>query len=516
MKIICRLLLAMACLCLANISWATVCANSTGVAEDEHYDLSNVFNSTNNQPGQIVVLPEKSGWVGVSAICPPGTLVNYTYRSYVTNFIVQETIDNYKYMKLNDYLLGAMSLVDSVMDIQFPPQNYIRMGTDPNVSQNLPFGVMDSRLIFRLKVIRPFINMVEIPRQVMFTVYVTSTPYDPLVTPVYTISFGGRVEVPQNCELNAGQIVEFDFGDIGASLFSAAGPGNRPAGVMPQTKSIAVKCTNVAAQAYLTMRLEASAVSGQAMVSDNQDLGFIVADQNDTPIRTIRRSRLTISIALFLSVWMQLRQPMSHFAPGLSVLPVKNRPRGRLARWGIYASIINEVRRMRRVLFSCFCGLLWSSSGWAVDPLGTININLHGNVVDFSCTVNTADIDKTVDLGRWPTTQLLNAGDTTALVPFSLRLEGCPPGSVAILFTGTPASDANLLALDDPAMAQTVAIELRNSDRSRLALGEASPTEEVDANGNVTLNFFANYRALASGVRPGVAKADAIFMINYN
>ncbi|MGS5206106.1 fimbrial protein, partial [Escherichia coli] len=77
-------------------------------------------------------------------------------------------------------------------------------------------------------------------------------------------------------------------------------------------------------------------------------------------------------------------------------------------------------------------------------------------------------------------------------------------------------SDTNLLALDDPAMAQTVAIELRNSDRSRLALGEASPTEEVDANGNVTLNFFANYRALASGVRPGVAKADAIFMINYN
>lgn len=61
-------------------------------------------------------------------------------------------------------------------------------------------------------------------------------------------------------------------------------------------------------------------------------------------------------------------------------------------------------------------------SGWAVDPLGTININLHGNVVDFSCTVNTADKDKTVDLGRWPTTQLLSAGDTGTR-PFSLRLE---------------------------------------------------------------------------------------------
>lgn len=171
---------------------------------------------------------------------------------------------------------------------------------------------------------------------------------------------------------------------------------------------------------------------------------------------------------------------------------------------------------MRRALFSCFCGLLWISSGWAADPLGTININLHGNVVDFSCTVNTADIDKTVDLGRWPTTQLLNAGDTTALVPFSLRLEGCPPGSVAILFTGTPASDTNLLALDDPAMAQTIAIELRNSDRSRLALGAASLTGGSRCKWQCHTKLFANYRALASGVRPGVAKADAIFMINYN
>ncbi len=162
---------------------------------------------------------------------------------------------------------------------------------------------------------------------------------------------------------------------------------------------------------------------------------------------------------------------------------------------------------MRRVLFSCFCGLLWSSSGWAADPLGTININLHGNVVDFSCTVNTADIDKTVDLGIWPTTQLLNAGDTTALVPFSLRLEGCPPGSVAILFTGTPASDTNLLALDDPAMAQTVAIELRNSDRSRLALGAASPTEEVDANGNVTLNFFCQLSSVSQRCSAGCGES---------
>ncbi len=48
--------------------------------------------------------------------------------------------------------------------------------------------------------------------------------------------------------------------------------------------------------------------------------------------------------------------------------------------------------------------------------------------------------------------QLQNAGDTTALVPFSLRLEGCPPGFKRCDFIArTPASDiTNLLALDDP------------------------------------------------------------------
>lgn len=88
----------MVCLCLVNIFWVIVCVNSIGVVEDEYYDFLNIFNSINNQLGQIVVLSEKFGWVGVLVICLFGTLVNYIYRSYVINFIVQEIIDNYKYM----------------------------------------------------------------------------------------------------------------------------------------------------------------------------------------------------------------------------------------------------------------------------------------------------------------------------------------------------------------------------------------------------------------------------------
>lgn len=221
---------------------------------------------------------------GVNAVCPKGTTGNTTRRSYVTDYPITGTSDRYQYLKLNDYLDGAMKITDSYAGEFYPPQNYIQMGSHPNVSKNKPFGVKDSNLVFRLKVTRRFINMVVIPRATMFRVYVTTTASDPLTTPVYTISYSGTIQVPQSCAINAGNVVEFDFGDIGASLFSKAGAGNKPEGVSSQSKTIAIKCTNVEANAMLTMRVEAEKVSSNALVSDNPDVGFIIANESGTPL----------------------------------------------------------------------------------------------------------------------------------------------------------------------------------------------------------------------------------------
>ncbi|NWC62638.1 type 1 fimbria D-mannose specific adhesin FimH [Cedecea sp. P7760] len=271
-------------LACAGPAAATVCSNEKGIPTDIAYDLSDKFNSSNNNVGQIVTLSEKSGLIGVNAVCPKGTSGNTTKRSYVTDLPIQEVVGSYKYLKINDCLNGAMKINDSYAGDFYPPVNYMQMGSHPNVSKNKPFGVTDSKLVFRLKVTRRFINMVPIPRQTMFRVYVTTTTGDPLSTVVYTISYSGKVEVPQTCEINAGQVVEFDFGSIGASLFSQAGAGNRPQSVTPQSKTVGIKCTNIDAQAYLTLRLEAEKASGNMMVSDNSDLGFIVANSSGTPL----------------------------------------------------------------------------------------------------------------------------------------------------------------------------------------------------------------------------------------
>ena len=159
---------------------------------------------------------------------------------------------------------------------------------------------------------------------------------------------------------------------------------------------------------------------------------------------------------------------------------------------------------------------LATGSARADSPLGEINIELRGNVVDYSCYVETGNDNKTVQLGTWPTRQLRTTGSTTPSMPFSLKLKGCPPGSAAITFSGNNAQgEPDLLALNTTSSATRVAVELRDKDKTRLPLNQASQDVVIDANGNVTLMFFANYIALADNPQPGKADAEATFMINY-
>jgi minor fimbrial subunit len=180
-------------------------------------------------------------------------------------------------------------------------QNYIQMGR-PERFETEAVWRKDSNLVFKLKVIRSFINMVVIRVRRCSAFYVTTSTGDALSTPVYTISYSGKVEVPQNCEVNAGQIVEFDFGILAHRCLARRGRVTGPKALIRRPKTVAIKCTNVAAQAYLTMRVEAEKATGQMMVSDNPDLGFIVADSSGTA-----HLRLTICPAISHFSWMITR-----------------------------------------------------------------------------------------------------------------------------------------------------------------------------------------------------------------
>ncbi|OON40530.1 adhesin [Izhakiella australiensis] len=264
--------------------FATVCDNYYNVPTDISYDLSNTFNTSNNAVGKIVTLDGYTQGIGVWAVCPAGTTGKRTYRSYVTSLPINRVIDGFKYISLNDYLDVAMSITDNTAGVFYPPVNYMRMGEHWKVPEQGAFPIADSNLRFKLIVKRRLINKVVIPPKTLFRVYVTSTNSDPLTKVVYTIGFSGVIDVPQSCVINSGANITFNFGDMGSTLFSQAGAGHKPAGVNPQWKSVGVKCDNIAAEALLTMRLEADNTVGDALVSDNPDLGFVIADANGKPL----------------------------------------------------------------------------------------------------------------------------------------------------------------------------------------------------------------------------------------
>lgn len=171
----------------------------------------------------------------------------------------------------------------------------------------------------------------------------------------------------------------------------------------------------------------------------------------------------------------------------------------------------------KMTLAGLMLGTLFISAGANADsPLGEINVELRGNIVDFTCVVETGSDNKTIQLGSWPTKQLRTAGSTTQPMPFNLKLTGCPPGGTASITFAGKDTGSGLLALNSASTATHVAVELLDEDKTRLLLDKASKEKQVDGNGDVTLNFWANYIATADNADAGRADADATFMITYN
>lgn len=171
------------------------------------------------------------------------------------------------------------------------------------------------------------------------------------------------------------------------------------------------------------------------------------------------------------------------------------------------------------LLFGCLLNVAVAPAH-AEGVLGEINIRLSGTVVALGCTVDPNDVDKPVQLGEWATKQLKKTGQTTSPVPFSIHLTGCTASGVTTTFTGTKdKANPELLALksDDDDYATGIAVQIMDGSGQRIPMGNSSPRRIIDENGNVTLNFQANYMATGNtSVRPGSADADTEFTLSYD
>lgn len=197
--------------------------------------------------------------------------------------VIGKNSDGGDWFQVNEYLGVAMEGWVAGNTLKYFPVPFIsQSNTYASDSQyNWESG---SKGKVSIKILRPFIGFSQFNKIIMHT-QIARTPDVGAAGPyVSELIMSGGIIVPQSCELNAGQVISMDFGDIGSSAFSQAGAGKKPAGVNPQTRNIGIKCKNIDAQALLSLRIEANKVSGNAVVSDNPDLGFVIADSKQNPL----------------------------------------------------------------------------------------------------------------------------------------------------------------------------------------------------------------------------------------
>jgi len=197
--------------------------------------------------------------------------------------VIGQNSDGGSWFQVNEYLGVAMQgWVGGNTKQYFPVPFISKSNTEPETdAQEWGSG---SKGKVSIQILKPFVGSVTFNKIIMHT-QIARTPNVGEAGPyVAEVIMSGQINVPQSCELDSGQIINMDFGNIGASAFSLAGAGNRPAGVNPQTHNIVIKCKNVDAQAMLSLRLEAGKTAGNAVVSDNPDLGFVVADGSHNPL----------------------------------------------------------------------------------------------------------------------------------------------------------------------------------------------------------------------------------------
>ncbi|MFO6298354.1 fimbrial protein [Rahnella selenatireducens] len=144
----------------------------------------------------------------------------------------------------------------------------------------------------------PFIGELTLPRTEIARIYASSatvnTTAPPLGSPVAIVYLSGTITVPQNCEINQGEIISVYFGTIQASRFTKI--NTPPDGYRPVTFDIKYDCTKsglpvIPNNDKLEMILEGQDVENQYYLvarrrpSDNKaDIGIVLQDTGGTYI----------------------------------------------------------------------------------------------------------------------------------------------------------------------------------------------------------------------------------------
>jgi len=131
---------------------------------------------------------------------------------------------------------------------------------------------------------RPFVGQLVIPTTIITKVYATTIFNNYGTKPVSIVQMSGTVTVPQSCNINEGDVINVDFGNIAENNFSTK--GQPPTGFDKKRLDLSIKCSNISNGVDVSLEFNGTLDSNDptAVKTDNDDIGVRLATTTNSTI----------------------------------------------------------------------------------------------------------------------------------------------------------------------------------------------------------------------------------------
>ena len=294
-KIILSLFLIIGSMHTAN-SYTGACTADNGTYNYyDNFGMLTIVDPKGNTPGYL--FPRAYAWnLGAnysgSCDCDPVAeeqeLSTPVFYKTSTDLPISHSDGTLQFYKINDYLeVSTLIWINGrvVQYIATPFYDFSNQYMNPvyhckGSSHSLQIFTTGNKGQLWLYISKPFVGTSYIENIKVVDLYGTVTPGSYSSTPMASVWVNGQVTVPQNCEINAGQIITVDFGKIWSGDFT--NKGQKPDGYVAKNVKASMKCNNINAYTNLTIRFQ-SEISNDypgAIKTNNPDIGVEIIDDD--------------------------------------------------------------------------------------------------------------------------------------------------------------------------------------------------------------------------------------------
>ncbi len=241
--------------------------------------ITNIIENQDDQEyGNAYTWKDSSNYIS-QCNCPNDWNGGPVYWKGESSLPFHKEINGKKFYKINDKLAFSMRTYIWNKGLINVPFNEGNSGSGREVCSTVN-TTTGSEGVVDLLVIKPFLGQEIIPLTELFNLYGTLIPNAFGTYPSAKVSMVGSVTVNQSCEVNAGQAIQVDFGDMFNGNFK--GQGSKPEGVATKTLQLGYKCNLVSQGMNVSMKFTGQNDSQYptAFATTNQDIGVVIEDGN--------------------------------------------------------------------------------------------------------------------------------------------------------------------------------------------------------------------------------------------